>query len=149
MTGKTAVIGSRHPQRGFTRWAVLVVLIIIGLLALAVGPRLFGDVTLAEIATAKGQVAELGRAVEQFHQDTGRYPRDDEGLDALTAQPSGEAQWKGPYIKDELLTDPWGVAYQYHYPPTQAHTPFDLFSFGKDRTLGGAGVNKDITYGDH
>ncbi|WP_395607795.1 type II secretion system major pseudopilin GspG [Pseudomonas sp. B22129] len=149
MPGKTAASDSLHTQRGFTRWAVLVALVIIGLLALAVGPRLFGDVTLAEIATAKSQVVELGKAVEQFHQDTGRYPRDDEGLDALTAQPEGETRWKGPYVKDELLTDPWGVSYQYHYPPSQAQTPFDLFSFGKDRTLGGVGENKDITYGDH
>lgn len=132
-------------QRGFTRWAVLVVLVIIGLLALALGPRLFGDVTLTEIATAKAQVAELGKAVEQFHQDTGRYPTDEEGLEVLTVQPAASAN----YVKDELLTDPWGVAYQYHYPATQPNTPFDLFSFGKDRTLGGVGDNKDITYGDH
>ena len=148
MPGKTAAKDSLHNQRGFTRWAVLVALIILGLLALAVGPRLFGDVTLAEIATAKRQVAELGQAVEQFHQDIGRYPRDDEGLDALITPPQGETKWKGPYVKDEQLTDPWGVAYQYHYSPGQAQTPFDLFSFGKDRTLGGVGENKDITYGD-
>ncbi|MFB3304605.1 type II secretion system major pseudopilin GspG [Pseudomonas sp. AMR01] len=149
MSGNIALSDSLHAQRGFTRWAVLVALVIIGLLALAIGPRLFGEVTLAEIAIAKRQLAELGEAVEQFRQDTGRYPRDDEGLDALTAKPQGETRWNGPYAKDELLTDPWGVAYQYHYPPSQSQTPFDLFSFGKDRTLGGVGVNKDITYGDH
>lgn len=141
--------GKIPAQRGFTRWAVLVVLVIIGLLALALGPRLFGDVTLAEIATAKAQVAELGKAVEQFHQDTGRYPTDEEGLEVLTAQSALSANGKGPYVKEALLTDPWGVAYQYHYPATQPDAPFDLFSFGKDRTLGGVGANKDITYGDH
>ncbi|MDL2186298.1 type II secretion system major pseudopilin GspG [Pseudomonas sp. ChxA] len=141
--------GKIPAQRGFTRWAVLVVLVIIGLLALALGPRLFGDVTLAEIATAKAQVAELGKAVEQFHQDTGRYPTDEEGLEVLTAQSASSANGKGPYVKEALLTDPWGVAYQYHYPATQPDAPFDLFSFGKDRTLGGVGANKDITYGDH
>jgi len=149
MSGKTAAFDSLSRQRGFTRWAVLVVLVIVGLLTLAVGPRLFGDVTLAEIATAKTQVAELGKALEGFHHDTGRYPTDEEGLEALTEQPVDVAQWKGPYIKDELLTDPWGIAYQYHYPATQGQAPFDLFSFGKDRTLGGVGVNKDITYGDN
>ncbi|MFL1505384.1 type II secretion system major pseudopilin GspG [Pseudomonas sp. O64] len=149
MSGNTATIGSVHTQHGFTRWAVLVVLVIIGLLALAVGPRLFGDVTLAEIAQAKAQVSELGRAVERFHQDTGRYPTDEEGLEALTTRLVGEAKWKGPYVNEDLLNDPWGIAYQYHYPPTQPNTPFDLFSFGKDRTLGGVGDNKDITYGDN
>ncbi|NVZ71339.1 type II secretion system major pseudopilin GspG [Pseudomonas costantinii] len=149
MSGKTAVIDRLHTQRGFTRWAVLVVLVVIGLLALSVGPRLFGNVTQAEIALAKTQVGALGKAVEQFHQDTGRYPEDEEGLEALATQPAGEAKWKGPYINEDQLTDPWGVAYQYHYPPTQLNTPFDLFSFGKDRTLGGVGDNKDIAYGDH
>lgn len=149
MPGKTAAIVSVHTQRGFTRWAVLVVLVILGLLALAVGPRLFGDVTLAEIAQAKVQVSELGQAVEHFHQDTGRYPKDEEGLEALITPPAGEAKWKGPYVNDDLLNDPWGIAYQYHYPPTQPNMPFDLFSFGKDRTLGGVGDNKDITYGDN
>lgn len=136
-------------HKGFTRWALLVALAIIGLLALAVGPRLFGDVTLAEIATAKVQVVTLGKAVEQFHQDTGRFPTTEEGLDALVSQPAGEVKWKGPDVSADLLSDPWGVAYQYQYPPSQAQTPFDLFSFGKDRTLGGVGDNKDIAYGDH
>lgn len=148
MSGKTAIIERVQRQRGFTRWAVLVMLVILGLLALAVGPRLFGNVIQAEIAQAKVQVNELGKAVERFHHDTGRYPRDDEGLEALTVQPAGEAKWQGPYVSEDLLTDPWGVAYQYHYPPTQTKTPFELFSFGKDRTLGGVGDNKDITYGD-
>ena len=142
-------VGNLRTHRGFTRWAVLVVLIIIGLLALALGPRLFGEVTLMEIATAKAQVAELGKAVEQFHNDTGRYPTDKEGLEVLDQQPAGEVKWKGPYIDEDLLNDPWGVAYQYHFPPSQPQVSFDLFSFGKDRTLGGVGDNKDITYGDN
>ncbi|MGH8393961.1 MAG: type II secretion system protein GspG, partial [Pseudomonas sp.] len=88
-------------------------------------------------------------AVEQFHQDVGRYPTDEEGLAVLTVQPAGEGKWRGPYLKDQdMLTDPWGVAYQYHYPPSQAKTHFDLFSFGKDRTLGGVGDNVDIAYGE-
>ena len=142
-------VGHMRTQGGFTRWAVLVVLVIIGLLALAVGPRLFGEMALTEIATAKAQVALLGKAVEQFHKDTGRYPTDEEGLGALITPPAADAKWKGPYINEELLTDPWGVAYQYQYPPSQPQVPFDLFSFGKDRTLGGVGDNKDIAYGDN
>jgi len=67
----------------------------------------------------------------------------------LIKPPAADANWKGPYVNEELLTDPWGVAYQYHFPPSQPQVPFDLFSFGKDRTLGGVGDNKDITYGDN
>src|SRR5450830_1608917 len=86
-------VGHMRTQGGFTRWAVLVVLVIIGLLALAVGPRLFGEMALTEIATAKAQVALLGKAVEQFHQDTGRYPTDEEGLGALITPPAADAKW--------------------------------------------------------
>jgi general secretion pathway protein G len=144
MLGKTAETNSR----GFTRWTLLVLLMIVGLFGLVVGPRLWGDVTQSEIAVAKVQLKVLGKAVEQFHQDVGRYPTDDEGLAVLTEQPEGETKWKGPYLKDDMLTDPWGVAYQYHYPATQPKTAFDLFSFGKDRTLGGVGDNVDIAYGE-
>ncbi|MEB0055073.1 type II secretion system protein GspG, partial [Pseudomonas sp. FG1] len=83
-------------MRGFSSWDLLVVLLVVGVLAFAVGPRLFGDVTQAEIATAKVQLNELGKAVEQFHQDVGRYPTDDEGLAVLTVKPAGEGQWRGP-----------------------------------------------------
>jgi general secretion pathway protein G len=141
MLGKT-------DTRGFSSWDLLVVVLVVGVLAVAVGPRLFGDVTRTEIATAKVQLNTLGKAVEQFHQDVGRYPTDDEGLSALTVQPQGEAKWKGPYLKEDILTDPWGVAYQYHFPATQPSAPFELFSFGKDRTLGGEGDNVDIAYGE-
>ncbi|NWE13527.1 type II secretion system major pseudopilin GspG [Pseudomonas yamanorum] len=134
--------------RGFSLWDLLVVVLVVGVLAIAVGPRLFGDVTEAEIATAKVQLNTLGKAVEQFHQDVGRYPTDDEGLGALMVQPQGEAKWKGPYLKEDILTDPWDVAYQYHFPATQPNAPFELFSFGKDRTLGGEGDNVDIAYGE-
>ncbi|MBK5437742.1 type II secretion system major pseudopilin GspG [Pseudomonas sp. TH32] len=142
MLGKT-------DTRGFSLWDLLVVVLVVGVLAIAVGPRLFGDVTQAEIATAKVQLNALGKAVEQFHQDVGRYPTDDEGLAVLMVKPEGEAKWKGPYVQSEdTLSDPWGVAYQYHYPPSQTNTHFDLFSFGKDRTLGGVGDNVDIAYGE-
>ncbi|AMW83567.1 putative secretion system X protein GspG-like 3 [Pseudomonas yamanorum] len=142
------MLGKIH-TRGFSLWDLLVAVLVVGVLVIAVGPRIFGDVTQTEIATAKGQLKVLGKAVEQFHQDVGRYPTDDEGLAVLTVQPAGEGKWRGPYLKDEdMLTDPWGVAYQYHYPPSQAKTNFDLFSFGKDRTLGGVGDNVDIAYGE-
>lgn len=141
MLGKT-------DTRGFSLWDLLVVVLVVGVLAIAVGPRIFGDVTQSEIATAKVQLNVLGKAVEQFHQDVGRYPTDDEGLAVLITQPENEAKWKGPYLKDDILTDPWGVAYQYHFPATQPKTPFELFSFGKDRTLGGEGDNVDIAYGE-
>jgi len=148
MPGKTEPTGSKTNRQGMTRWDFLVMVLVIGLLASVVGPRIFGDVTQSEIATTKVELGVLGKAVEQFHQDIGRYPSNEEGLAVLTTQPAGEPKWKGPYVNEDRLTDPWGVPYQYHYPATQAKTGFDLFSFGKDRTLGGVGGNVDIALGE-
>ncbi|QJI29360.1 type II secretion system major pseudopilin GspG [Pseudomonas sp. ADAK18] len=148
MPGKTEPTGSRMSSGGVTRWDFLVMVLVIGVLAGVAWPRIFGDVSQSEIATAKVQLNVLGKAVERFHQDMGRYPTDEQGLAVLTTQPAGEPKWKGPYVNEDILTDPWGVPYQYHYPATQAKTGFDLFSFGKDRTLGGVGDNVDIAFGE-
>jgi general secretion pathway protein G len=80
-----------HDQLGFTRWAVLVVMVIIGLLALAVGPRLFGDITLKEIATAKAQVAELGRPSNSFIKTSAAIRRMRKAW-KLVKQPAAEAK---------------------------------------------------------
>jgi general secretion pathway protein G len=133
-------------MRGFTLLELLVVLVIIGLLASIVGPRLFGNVTKSEITAAKAQLDILGKAVDQFRLDVGRYPSTQEGLTVLNVQPPGEVRWRGPYLKKDVPADPWGVVYQYRFPASQPNIDFDLFSFGKDRALGGAGENADIAY---
>lgn len=89
------MLGKTH-TRGFSLWDLLVAVLVVGVLVIAVGPRIFGDVTQTEIATAKVQLKVLGKAVEQFHQDVGRYPTDDEGLAVLTVQPAGKGSGGGP-----------------------------------------------------
>ncbi|MFJ4389267.1 type II secretion system major pseudopilin GspG [Pseudomonas soli] len=136
----------RARAQGFTLLELLVVLVIIGLLASIVGPRLFGNVTKSELTTAKAQLDILGKAIDQFRLDVGRYPTTQEGTSVLNTPPPGESRWQGPYLKKDVPADPWGVAYQYRYPAERSKADFDLFSFGKDRTPGGTGENADITY---
>lgn len=129
-------------NRGFTLVELLVVMVIIGLLAALVGPRVFSKVGKGKQAAAKAQVELLGQALDEFRLETGRYPNTQEGLPALMSNP-GIQGWDGPYLKKALPNDPWGRAYQYQSPG--AHGDYDLFSFGADGKLGGIREDKDIT----
>lgn len=130
-------------QLGFTLLELLVVMVIIGLLAGFVAPRYFAQVGKSEVRAAAAQVDALGKALDQFRLDVGRYPSSEEGLGALTAKPQELAKWQGPYLTKGLPLDPWSRPYQYKSPGE--HGDFDLFSFGKDGQLGGLGEAADIT----
>lgn len=129
-------------QRGFNLLELLVVLVIIGLLVGYVAPRYFGQVEKSEIKTAQAQINALEKAIDQFRLDMGRYPSNEEGLDALTNAPAGNARWQGPYLKKAAPQDPWGQPYQYRIPG--AHGEFDLYSLGPDGKPGGEGKFADI-----
>ena len=121
---------------------ILVVVIIIGLLAALVGPKLFGKVSTAKLKAAKAQIELFGTALDAFRLDVGRYPTTEEGLAALLVKPSGADLWKGPYLPKEIPVDPWGAAYVYKSPGE--HGDYDLISYGLDKAEGGEGENMDI-----
>lgn len=131
-------------QRGFTLLELLVVLVIIGLLAGIVGPRLFKNVGKSEITTARAQIDALGKALDQYRLDVGHYPSSQEGLSALVSKPAAEADWNGPYLRKAVPADPWGIAYQYRYPGERNPDDYDLYSFGPDKAPGGDKDNADI-----
>lgn len=130
-------------QRGFTLLELLVVMVIIGLLAGYVGPRYFSQIGKSEIKAARAQIDAIGKALDQYRLDTGHYPTTEQGLAALNAAPSNEAQWDGPYLKKAVPPDPWGKPYIYRQPGE--HNEFDLFSYGKDGQVGGTGDAADVT----
>lgn len=135
---------SKICSRGFTLLELLVVLVIIGLLAGIVGPRLFKNVGKSEITTAKAQIDVLNKALDQYRLDVGRYPSTQEGLSVLTVRQGSEARWNGPYLKKDVPLDPWGMPYQYKFPSTRNPDDYELFSFGRDKASGGDGENADI-----
>lgn len=133
---------NRQDQRGFTLIEIMIVVIIIGLLAGLVGPRLFGKLTQAKQKSAKAQIELFGTALDAFRLDVGRYPTTEEGLKALREKPSGLDAWKGPYLPKEIPLDPWGKPYLYKSPGE--HGEYDLFSYGLDGVEGGEGENEDV-----
>ena len=136
----------RSSHSGFTLLEMLVVLVIVGLLAGLVGPRLFSKVDQSKVATAQTQVKLLRGAVENLRLDIGRYPSAEEGLALLSKAPADPVlapRWRGPYLSDALPLDPWGQAYQYAVPGADDQ-PFALYSFGADGKRGGDGDAKDI-----
>ena len=138
---------SMPDRKGFTLIELLVVMVIVGLLAALVGPRLFPKLGKGKQAAAKAQIELLGQALDQMRLDIGRYPTTQEGLNALATNPGGVENWDGPYLKKALPNDPWGKPYHYQFPGTHA-TEYDLFSYGRDGAPGGEGEDKDVTSWD-
>lgn len=134
-------IACRHAA-GFTLLELLVVMVIIGLLAGLVAPRYFGQLGKSNTKVAKAQISSLEQALDQFRLDVGRYPTTDEGLESLNRAPAGVDGWSGPYLKKGIPLDPWGHAYLYQQPGSNAE--LDLYSYGKDGRAGGTGENADV-----
>lgn|ERR1039457_194348 len=131
-------------RKGFTLIELLVVIVIIGLLASLVTPKLFSKLGTAKEKTAKAQVEMIVTALDAFKLDVNRYPTTEETLEVLWKDPGNIKNWKGPYLPKPLPADPWDTPYFYKTPGPDKH-PFDLKSFGADGKEGGEGENKDIS----
>jgi general secretion pathway protein G len=128
--------------RGFTLIELLVVVVIIGLLASYVGPKLFAQIGRSEAKVAKAQIGAFEKALDQYRIDMGHYPSTEQGLGSLMTRPASEPKWAGPYLTKALPRDPWGRDYQYRNPGE--HGEFDLWSDGRDGRPGGDGEDADI-----
>ena len=130
-------------NKGFTLIELLVVMIIIGLLASLVAPKLFNKLESSKRKTAKAQIQMIETALDAFRLDVGRYPTTQEGLKVLWKNPGNIKKWDGPYLPKPVKEDPWGNPYVYKSPGE--HGPYDLYSLGADGKPGGTGDNADIT----
>jgi len=135
-------------QRGFTLLEMLIVMVIIGLLAGLVGPRLFGKVDTSKVQTAATQIKMLRSAIGILQLDIGAIPTEEQGLKVLAEAPATEpqrTQWKGPYIDGKLPLDPWGNPFVYKVPGASGQ-PFTIISLGADGREGGEGINADVAF---
>jgi general secretion pathway protein G len=133
----------KRAAAGFTLLELLVVIVIIGLLASYVGPKYFAQIGKSEMTVAKSQIDALAKALDTFRLDAGRYPSNDEGLQALMVRPESGLGWNGPYLKGAIPLDPWKHAYLYSFPV--GNGDFQVKSLGKDGRPGGDGENADIS----
>jgi general secretion pathway protein G len=130
-------------QKGFTLIELLVVLVILGMLAGLVGPRLFSNVDKSKVKTAQTQVKMLRGSLQTYRLDVGTYPNTEQGLAAMMSAPSDTKNWQGPYLEDELPKDPWGRDYQYKSPANSLQG-IALYSLGADGKPGGEGLDADV-----
>lgn len=134
--------------RGFTLIELLIVMVIIGLLAALVGPKLFGQLEGAKSKTAKAQIEMVATALDAYRLDMNTYPSTEQGIKVLWEKPDSgiknAANWRGPYLKKAVPDDPWGNAYQYTSPGAKS-ADYDLISLGRDGREGGEGEDADIT----
>ena len=135
-------------QSGFTLIELMVVIIILGLLAAIVMPRVVGQTDKARYSQAQVQMRILEDALKRYKLDSGRFPTTEQGLDALVRQPTTGTlprNWQqGGYLdKPEVPIDPWGNNYIY-ISPGQHGPDYDLKSLGADGLEGGEGYDADI-----
>jgi general secretion pathway protein G len=136
--------GSNRPT-GFTLLEVMVVVVILGILAALVVPKIISRPDEARMIAAKQDLASLMQALKLYRLDNQRYPTTEQGLQALTAQPTTAPlppNWKAGGYVERLPRDPWGHPYQYLNPGVRGE--IDVFSFGADGAPGGDGNDSDI-----
>lgn len=132
-------------QRGFTLLEVMIVVVILGILAVLVVPKIISRPDEARVMAAKQDIASLMQGLKLYRLDNQRYPITEQGLQALAVRPTTAPlplNWKAGGYVERLPKDPWGNPYQYLNPGV--HGEIDIFSLGADGAPGGEGNNADI-----
>ncbi len=130
-------------QHGFSLIEIMVVVVILGILAALVVPKIMSRPDEARMVKAKQDVLAIQNALDLYKLDNGFYPSTEQGLLALVEKPTSNPiphDWKA-YLKS-LPKDPWGRDYLYLNPGQ--HGEIDVFTFGADGEPGGTGVNAEI-----
>ena len=131
--------------RGFTLIEIMVVVVIMGILAALIVPKLIGRTDDARIIATKQDIATVMQALKLYKLDNQRYPTTEQGLQALIAKPTSGPEasgWKTGGYLDKLPKDPWGNPYQYLSPGIKGEV--DVLSLGADGQSGGSDNDADI-----
>jgi general secretion pathway protein G len=135
----------QNRQQGFTLIEVMVVVVILGILAAVIVPRIMDNPDRARVTKAKQDIQAIKSSLDLYKLDNFQYPSTDQGLRALVERPSGSPEarnWKQGGYLDRLPKDPWGG--EYHYLNPGLHGEIDIFTYGADGRPGGEGPNADI-----
>lgn len=135
----------RRRRAGFTLIEIMVVIVILGVLAALVVPKIMSRPDEARIVAARQDISSIMQALKLYRLDNSRYPTTEQGLTALVTRPTTEPipnNWKGGGYLEKLPRDPWGQPYQYLNPGVRGE--IDVFSFGADGQAGGNGNDADI-----
>ena len=135
----------RAAPRGFTLIEIMVVIVILGILAALIVPRVIERPDEARAVAAKSDIAAIMQALKFYRLDNQRYPTTEQGLSALVSRPMVAPippNWKPNGYLERLPKDPWGQPYQYLNPGL--HAEIDVFSFGADGQPGGTGIDADV-----
>jgi len=138
-------VKAKSQQDGFTLLEVMVVVVILGILAALVVPKIIGRPDEARVMAARQDIASVMQALKLYRLDNQRYPTTEQGLQALVARPAAAPNapnWKAGGYLERLPKDPWGNPYQYLNPGL--HGEIDIVSFGADGAPGGEGNDGDI-----
>ena len=130
---------SMSAQRGFSLIEIILVVVLIGGIVAFAATRILGGGDRARVNLARAQVQTLVEKVDSYRMDTGRLPN---ALGDLVTQPGDAAGWLGPYARASELNDPWGTPFEFRVPGEGR--PFEIVSYGADRSPGGDSVNADI-----
>jgi general secretion pathway protein G len=138
----------RRGTLGFTLIELLVVIAIIATLAAVVAPAVFRNVGDAKVSAAKSQLDIFALALDSYRLDNDVFPTTAQGLEALRTMPTGSdapRNWRGPYLRKSIPHDPWGRPYLFVSPGKENPTSYDVYTLGRDGTVGGDGDDADIT----
>ena len=139
---KSEIRNPKFLAAGFTLIELMIVVVILGLLATMVMPKILDKPEQARRTKAKVDLRSIQSALAMFKTDTGRFPTTSEGLQALAANPGIRNYGKEGYL-ERVPLDPWGNKYIYLSPGVHSKD-YDLVSYGKDGEQGGMGDNIDV-----
>ncbi|MBE9562719.1 MAG: type II secretion system major pseudopilin GspG [Proteobacteria bacterium] len=131
--------------QGFTLIEIMVVVVILGILAALVVPKIMNNPDKARIVKVEQDIRAIGTALKLYKLDNYIYPTTDQGLETLVTKtniPPEPRQWKQGGYLNSVPIDPWGFHYNYLSPGI--HGEFDIYSFGSDGQPDGIDVNADI-----